>query len=384
MNHDSLYSSLGIDKKQVALAHDFLLYSGGAERVISEMANLFPESPIYTLKANKSFIRNFYSNKDIRVSYKKGLFSVIPHRWILPFFPTAVEDIDLRNYGLVISSSGSFMKGLVTKPRAIHISYCHSPTRYLWDWNQEYLMDQTSKMLFVGLSRIFLRGILNYLRIWDQLAAKRVDAFIANSRFTAKRIKKYYNRNAIVVYPPVAIEKFHYTGKNRGYFLVVSRLSRYKKVSLVVEAFNRLGWPLVVVGEGEEKNSLKKIARNNIRFLGYVKDRHLPKIYSGCRAFIFPGEDDFGITMVEALASGKPVLAYGKGGALEIIEKGKTGEFFNSPDVEILIDGLRRIVENKGQYSAQYIHESSLRFSRENFRKNFEEALKTILAVKKI
>jgi len=366
------------DKLKVALAHDFLIYHGGAERVFKEIAFLFPKAPIFTLLA-KDKVTNSFNNSRIIFSFLNRIARFVPHRWLLPFYPIAAESIDLRDYDLIISSTSSFMKGLVIKPRTLHICYCHTPTRYLWDMGEQYLEESIKGASLIHQKRFIARAVLNYLRMWDQTAAKRVDYFIANSNFTAQRIKKYYKKKAGVVYPPVNTNKFSINEKPGKYFLVVSRLSRYKRIDLVVEAFNRLGWPLLIAGEGREKRKLMKSARSNIRFLGFVKEKSLPKLYSNSRALIFPGEDDFGITIVEAMASGKPVLAYRSGGALEIVEEGKTGEFFNAPEVEILVDGLRRINENEKNYDPEYIRSRAERFSVENFRKNFMETVENII-----
>ncbi|MBM3256685.1 MAG: glycosyltransferase family 4 protein [Candidatus Moranbacteria bacterium] len=364
-------------KLNVALAHDFLIYLGGAERVLQTVARLFPRAPIYTLLKNKKTIRSLkMEERDIIPSFLNRAHSIVPHRWLLPFYPLAAESIDLRNFDLVISSTSSFMKGVIVKPRTFHVCYCHAPTRYLWDLNEKYLDEALSGKLLKTPKGILVKALLNYLRMWDHSAARRVDLFIANSQFTAKRIKKYYQRKSLVVYPPVAVENFSPNIDEGRYFLVVSRLSSYKKIDLVVEAFNRLKWPLIIAGAGSEKNRLRKIAGPNIRFVGFVKEKKLPKLYAGAKAFVFPGEDDFGITMVEAMASGKPVLALRSGGALEIVEEGKTGEFFDAPEVEILADGLRRIAENKKSYSPEYIRLRAERFSAENFSKNFMEVIK--------
>jgi len=366
---------------KIALAHDFLIYQGGAERVFKEIAALFPKAPIFTLLARKGMAKQL-KGRDISPSFLNNMSRFVPHRWLLPFYPIAAESIDLREFDLVISSTSSFMKGAVIKPQMLHICYCHTPTRYLWDMNEQYLKDSLKEGFFYSPKKFFSRAVLNYLRMWDQTASKRVDFFIANSHFTAKRIKKYYKRKARVIYPPVDTDRFFIGEKKGSYFLAVSRLSAYKKTDIVVEAFNRLGWPLLIAGLGREKNRLQKMARPNIRFLGFVEEKKLPKLYAGSRALIFPGEDDFGITMVEAAASGKPVLAFRSGGALEIVEEGRTGEFFNAPEVEILVDGLRRLIENENSYDPDYIRNSALRFSKEEFRKNFIKAVEEMVSKK--
>ncbi len=359
--------------KKIALAHDFLSYLGGAERVTKEIAVIFPRVPIYTLFFEKK-MKEIFPHNSLRTSFLQKMIKFIPRKWLLPLYPTATESLDFREFDLVISSTSAFTKGIVVKPKTLHLSYCHTPTRYLWDCKKEYL--NKSPIAKSGPAKKFMiHFLLNYLRIWDQEAAERPDKFLANSDYTAQRIKKYYHREAEVIYPPVDINRFRLSKQEGSYFLIVSRLSSYKRVDIVVEAFNRLGWPLKIVGTGEEEASLKRKAGPNIEFLGFVRDRNLPKIYAGCRALIFPGEDDFGLTMVEAMATGKPVLAYRKGGALEIVEEGKTGLFFDTPNPEILIDGLRRLKEKEEIFKREYIRERALRFSKKNFRTNFINAV---------
>lgn len=364
---------LFLREKKIALAHDFLSYLGGAERVSKEIAVIFPRTPLYTLFAEKKMERVFPHNP-LRTSFLQTMVKFLPRKWLLPLYPTAAESLDFREFDLVISSTSAFTKGLVVKPRTIHVSYCHTPTRYLWDCKEEYL-NQSAIAKADPAKKFLIHLLLNYLRIWDQEAAERPDVFLANSKYTAQRIQKYYHRTAKVIYPPVDTDRFKLSKREGHYFLIVSRLSPYKRIDIVVEAFNRLGWPLKIVGTGEEEEKLKKKAQANIQFLGFVQDKDLPEIYAGCRALIFPGEDDFGLTMVEAMASGKPVLAYRKGGALEIVEEGKTGLFFDTPNAEILIDGLRRLKEKEKNFKKEYIREKAVRFSKKNFRANFINAV---------
>jgi len=297
----------------------------------------------------------------------------------LPFMPTAPETFDLREYDLVISSSGAWSKGIITKLNTIHIAYIHSPMRFAWDYNERYVNEIGKKNI-----RFFARAMLNYIRVWDRQAADRPDYLIANSEYTRERIKKYYRRNSRVIYPPVKkfqipnpksqiLNKFQIP--NSKFFLVVSRLSAYKKVDLVVETFNKLGFPLVVVGEGEQEKRLKKIAGKNIRILGWQSDEKLAEYYASARAFIFPCEDDFGLTMVEAMSYGVPVIAFQKGGAKEIIQEGINGEFFSAQTPEVLADGVRRFMKNENKYNKEIIKKSAEKFSEERFKENFMEII---------
>ncbi len=351
---------------------------------------LYPKAPIYTLLYDKKKMKRYFPEAKIRTSFLDKFPKFIRKRkkYLLPFLPTAAETFDLRDFDLVISSSSSFVKGIITKPKTIHICYCHTPTRFLWDWHYNYLKENK-----VGkVKKIFLIPLLHYLRMWDKTAAERVDYFIANSENTARRIKKFYNRESEVVYPPVIIPPLAPPKRgrtvppllgevrwgNKNYFLIVSRLTPYKKIDVAIEAFNKLELPLVIIGDGGDRKRLEKMAEKNIKFLGFQPEEKIAEYYQNCQAFIFPGEDDFGITPVEAMSFGKPVLAYRKGGALETIIEGETGEFFDDPIPEILADGVRRIKNNCDSYDAEKIKKQARKFSEEEFKKKITEFIEKI------
>ena len=371
---------MNADKFKVALVHDFLNQYGGAERVLSVLTEIFPEAPIYTLLYDPKKMRGKFKNADVRPSFLQKFPKILKKRpkWLLPFLPTAPETFNLRDYDLVISSSGAWSKGIIVKPKTIHICYCHSPMRFAWDWNEKYLGEQN---LGKG-RRIFARLLLNYVRMWDKAAADRPDFFIANSRATETRIKKYYGRESEVVYPPVNV-KSAVTEKNesKDYFLIVSRLSPYKKVEVAVEAMNKLNLPLVVIGEGAPKyvKYLKSIAGPKTKFLGWKSDEETKKYFAACRAFIFPGEDDFGIAPVEAMSFGKPVIALRKGGATETIIEGETGEFFEESAIEVLADAVRRFQENEKNYDPAKIRAQAEKFSKDKFVENIERVIEEIV-----
>jgi glycosyltransferase involved in cell wall biosynthesis len=385
-----------MNNKKIALVHDFLLYQGGAERVLKVLSDMYPEAPIYTLLYDKERMNGMFESEDIQTSYlqKFPKFLKKHHRWLLPFYPVLPETFDLREYDLVISSSGAWSKGIVTKLNTIHVAYLHSPMRFVWDYNERYL----------GKLSIFARFVFNYLRIWDRLAADRPDFLIANSRYTQKRIAKYYRRDSEVIYPPVTIchsernddpakrerneveesrrktESFKSTGSfanaqddSKDYFLVVSRLSPYKKVDVVVEAFNKLGLPLIVIGTGQQEKHLKKIAQSNVHILGWQDEQTVQNYYQNALGFIFPCEDDFGIAPVEAMLHGVPIVAYRKGGAMETVQEGITGEFFDAQTPEVLADGIRRFLLNKDKYDREAIKKHAAEFSRERFEKEIRE-----------
>ena len=355
----------------MALVHDFLFYPGGAERVLEVLCEMFPEAPIYTLLYDQEKMRGKFKDREIHTSFLQKFPKFIRkrYRYLLPLMPTAPETFDLREFDLVISSSGAWSKGIVTKLNTIHIAYLHSPMRFVWDYNERYLRTNNQQPT---TNNFFIRLLLSYLRLWDFEAAKRPDYLIANSVYTQERVKKYYRRDSTVIYPPVAKSEIPASpagglnpkseinskfkiqnSKITDYFLVVSRLSPYKKVDLVVEAFNKLELPLVVIGEGKQYKYLKKIAKDNIKILGWQSDEKIAEYYRNARAFIFPSEDDFGLTAVEAMSYGTPVIAYRGGGATETVIEGVTGEFFDAQTPEVLSDAVRRFMEKS--YNEQAI-----------------------------
>lgn len=255
--------------------------------------------------------------------------------------PMAFESFDLNAYDVVLSSSSSCAKGVVTNPETMHVCYCHSPMRYGWEFYYEYTKDMK------GIKKKLIKYFMNYMKIWDVSSSNRVDYFIANSENVAKRIWKHYKRESVVIHPPVRCNLFEVGNIDEDYFLVLSRLVEYKRIDLAVKAFNKLGLPLVIIGDGPEREKLEKIAGDNIKFLGRQPDSLIKEYYSKCRAFIFPGEEDFGITPLEAQASGRPVIAFGKGGALETVVEGQTGLFFKNQSVDDLVECIKKFENTK-------------------------------------
>lgn len=358
---------------RVAIVHDFLVQWGGAERVLKELSDMYPEAPIFTLLYDEEKMRGMFKGKDIQPSYLQGFprFLRKNYRWLLPFFPVIPETFDLREYDLVISSSGAWSKGIVTKLDTIHVAYLHSPMRWVWDYNEKYVKEN-KKIMFSFL----LKFAFNYLRVWDRLAADRPDYLITNSAYTQRRIAKYYRRDCEVIYPPVKVSSIEKAADKLSvddFYLVVSRLSAYKKVEVVVEAFNKLGLPLVVIGTGEQEKYLRKISKENIQILGWQSDAVTQQYYQNAKAFIFPAEDDFGITPVEAMLCGVPVIAYRKGGVMETVREGVTGEFFDAQTPEVLADGVRRFLNNENNYDKETIRKRGDEFSAERFRSEFKK-----------
>lgn len=357
-----------IKPNRVAIVHDFLLAFGGAERVLLELASMYPNAPIYTLLANDRLVQKYFPGRIIRQSFLSNFPKWIRkrHKWLLPFYPVAAESLNLRDYDLIISSSGAWTKGIVTRLHTTHVAYIHSPMRYVWDSHEEYLETLKKKRNF------FLRGILSYLRVWDFEAAQRPEVLVANSQYTKKRIKKYYRRQAELVYPPVIVSgaqgEVVPVAKREPYFLLVSRLTKIKRIDAVVEAFSKLGFPLWVVGTGPEREQLEKNAGENVQFLGFVSDERLATLYKQARALMFPSEEDFGLVAAEAQSYGTPVIAFEYGGIREIVEPGITGELFSSKTHEVISEAVLRFTQSEEKYSQAVMKEKSEQFSRAHFQ----------------
>ena len=331
---------------------------------------LFPNAPIYTLLYDEDATGHVFRGCEIHTSFLQRLPLIKKFHRLLPFLmPIAVEQFDLSYYDVVISNSASFAKGVITKPRTRHISYCLTPTRYLWDDSHRYLAEASYPWLFKKLIPLFL----NYLRIWDFEASLRVDQFIAISNFVQKRIKKYYSRDAEVIYPALDCSKYQIGDVISDYFLMVGRMVPYKKFDLAVKVFNATGQKLKIVGDGPEFKHLRKIAKSNIEFLGLVSDFDMPKLYSHSKAVIFPQEEDFGLVPLEAMASGRPVIAYRGGGAMETVIDGENGIFFDKQTEIDLVQAIGRFEYT--YWDAQKIRAHALKFDKEVFKQEFSELL---------
>lgn len=362
-----------IKDSKIALAHDHLTQFGGAEQVLTTMHGMFPQAPIYTVVYDPKSVDTMFGEWNIKTSFLQRAPG-IPRlfKWYLSLIPAAVENLDLSNYNLVLSSCSALIKGLVLKPEATHVCYCHTPTRYLWSDTHQYTEDLEQPKI---IKRI-LPLILTKLRQWDQLAAQRVDHFVANSNFVAKRIKKYYHREADVIYPPVKVDNYGLSNTIDDYYLIISRLRPYKRVDLAIQAFNRLNIPLKIIGAGEQYQDLKKLAKSNIEFLGQVTELEKKEYLSHAKALIFPQEEDFGITAVEAMASGRPVIAYAAGGSLEIVKENISGNFFDEQTWESLADTVIRFDYKK--FDPEKIRTESLVFSEKVFTSKLNDLLAKI------
>ena len=350
---------------KVAIVHDLLVNFGGAESVTLSLTEMFPDAPIYTLLYHRR-LDKFFPNKKIIVSPLQRWFSTfhVPSKFLLPWMASAIEGFNFSGYDLVISSNNSFAGGIITEPDTVHISYCHSPTRYLWDAYHTYIDEQR----LPNWAKNIVRQLLYNLRIWDKLSAGRPTIYLANSLNVQNRIHKYYRRDSVVVYPPVDTHKITPKKSNAGYFLVLSRLSSYKRVDLAIQACNALKLPLVIIGEGEARRSLERLAGPTIEFLGWQNEENKLEYLKNARALLFPGEEDFGIVPVEAMAAGKPVIAYRKGGVTESVLDGKTGLFFDEQTVESLTVAIRRFLTMEKKFDWREISQHAQKFSRDKFK----------------
>jgi len=361
---------------KVALMHDYLNQCGGAERVLEVLAEIFPEAPIYTLFYDEKKTRGYFANRVKKTSFLD--FSIVRnnHRAFIPLLPLASNNLKLGpHYDLVVSSSAGYAKGFNFK-NAFHICYCHTPLRYAWEKNYLRGLD----LFRLPALKTLAKPVRAALRHWDKKASRQVDIFIANSYFTAKKINNFYNREAEVIYPPIDLGKFYPEPKSKtgDYFLMVGRLLHYKRFDLGIKAFNRLGFPLKIVGEGPELSKLKSLVKSPlIEFLPFVESLdELRKIYSQARALIFPQVEDFGLVAAEAQACGLPIIGYNAGGLKEIVKEGKTGLFFNEQTPESLIKAVYFF--EKIDFSRPKIVQNAQRFSKENFKSKFQEIINKI------
>lgn len=394
---------------KTAIIHEWLVNYAGSEKVLEQIIRLFPEADLYALfdflpDSEKGFILN----KNVNTSFIQKLpLAKRKYRSYLPLMPFAIEHFDLSKYDVIISSSHSVAKGIRKSPKQLHICYCHTPMRYIWDLQNQYLKEVG---LDRGLRGVIVKAVFNRIRKWDVSTSRTVDYFIANSDYIKNRIKRAYERNATVVYPPVDIENFQLSDKKENYFLAVSRMVPYKKVDLIVEAFSEMGLPLVVIGDGPDFQKVKKKAKKNIEFLGYLKGDNLGAYMQKARALIFAAEEDFGIVPVEAQACGTPVIAFGRGGVTETVipfqnteqrpvlneaegtqtcpeefDRGSlevrsrrntdnlahTGIFFYEQTPEALINAVKKFMAIENKFNPYEIRKNAEKFNIERFRKEY-------------
>ena len=354
---------------KVALVHDYLNQYGGAERVLECFLDIFPDADVYTLLYDRSKLSDKLKEIKPVISFLQKLpLSKKLYERYLPFYPLAIEGFNLLDYDIVLSDSSAWTKGVFTHERALHICYCHNPMRFAYENFHDFTVGESRNKLEKGV----LRLLINYFRMWDYSAAQRVDYFIAISQHIKRRIKKYYGRDSVVIYPPVDTDFFYPSErKKEDYFLVVGRFKEYKRFDIAIEAFNRLGIPLIVIGEGPLKGKLMRMARKNIHFTERVDDATLRAYYQNAQALVFTPLEDFGIVPLEAQACGTPVIAYNKGGARETVINGKTGIFFEEQTPESLIDAVKRFQGMKFKMEDMVLN--ARRFNRERFKKEIWE-----------
>jgi glycosyltransferase involved in cell wall biosynthesis len=339
------------------------------------MADLFPDCDIYTHVFDPELVSREFPNKNIYTTFISQLpFARRHYQKYLPLMPLALEQLDLRAYDLVISSESGPAKGIVVGPHTTHICFCHSPMRYAWDMYHEY------KAQSGFLTRAFMAPLMSWVRQWDQVSAQRVDHYIANSSFVASRIKKYYRRESVVIHPPVAINEFAISTTHADFYLSVGQLVPYKRPDLLVEAFNLSGKRLVMIGDGKLLRRLRKLANPNVELIGWQSSSVIREHYARCRALVFPGVEDFGIVPVEAMASGKPVIAFQMGGVLETVVEGVSGVFFREQTSASLIDAVDRFEAIADQFDPHAIRAQAEKFSIERFNNQFKDHLNNVLS----
>ncbi|MBU1180278.1 glycosyltransferase [Patescibacteria group bacterium] len=352
---------------KIALVHDYLSQQGGAEKVLKVFSEIWPEAPIFVLFYDEGKMGELFQNKKIVTSPLQKMPGIKNrYQWYLPFMPLATESYNLSDFDVVLSSTSAFAKGIMTRPYTKHFSYCHTPTRYLWSETHSYV----NELNIPKFIKWTLPPVLNRLRMWDRAAADRVDYFIANSNAVSDRIKKYYHRASSVIYPPVDTQNF-YISQPEDFYLIGGRLVSYKRYDVVVRAFSRMGIKLYIFGEGPALGYLKSIAKPNIKFLGKINEETKQELFSKCLAFLHPQEEDFGITAVEAMASGRPVIALSKGGALETVVPGITGEFMEEQTWEDIVGEIIRFQPEK--YNPQAIREHAKKFDAGVFKEKIKE-----------
>jgi len=361
---------------KTAIISDWLSTYAGAERCIESFFNIFPEAESYSLV---DFLDDHERNiilksKQSNISFIQKLpFSKKHFRNYFPLFPYAIESFDLRKYDLIISSSHSVAKNVLTTAEQTHICYCHTPIRYAWDLYFEYINN-------LGvIKKSIAKYIFHKIRIWDYVGASRVDYFVANSNFVKNRIKKVYNKNAKVIYPPVDTDKFEFCNKKEGYYVTISRLVAYKKVDLIVKAFNKNGKKLIVIGDGPEMKNIKKIAKKNIEITGFLPQEQMQNILKKAKAFVFAAIEDFGISPVEAQACATPVIALNKGGTAESVIDKKTGILFNTQSIEDINEAVAKLEKNYEYFNFEEIRKHALKFSRERFEKEIKSFIKEVV-----
>ncbi len=371
-----------LQKMKIALVHEMLVKMGGAERVLAVLQDMFPTAPIYTLLYDeKKCGETFPQEKIVSSHLQKYLTFKVPRQLLAHSMPRTIEAFDFSGFDLVISSSSAFAHGILTPVDTKHICYCHAPMRYAWDYTHTYFEKKSAGILSV-LKKPILRSVLHKLRVWDTATAGRADILLANSQTTKQRIQKFWRKDSQIVFPPVDLSRFAVGDTHEGYFLIISALTEFKRIDLAVRAFENFPkHKLLVIGEGAERAKLERIAPKNVEFLGRKNDADTAELLKHCRALLFPGLEDFGIVPVEAMASGKPVIAYGKGGVTETVVDEKTGVFFPELSSESMETAIVRFfeLERKKVFSPKTCRLRAEQFSEEKFRGAMQKIVNQVI-----
>jgi len=364
---------------KVALIQDWLTVIGGSEYVFTEIASIFPDADIYTLVSREETIKTLgLDGHKVTTSFIQNLpFAKTKYRNYLPLFPLAIEQFDLSSYDLIISSSHAVAKGILTHSGQIHVCYCHSPMRYAWDLYHQYIRESG---LDTGIKGFFAKRVLHRIRQWDIISTNRVDHFISNSNYIGKRIKKVYNRDSVTIYPNVAVQNFEVGTAREDFYFTCSRMVPYKRIDVIVEAFNNMpDKKLIVIGDGPDLKKMQKIAGKNITLMGYQPFDVLKHYLATAKAFVFAAEEDFGMLPVEAQACGTPVIAYGKGGALESVIENKTGIFFHEQTANAIINSINEFEKISSQFDPIVIANHASAFSAQRFKNDLVTYLSGIV-----
>ena len=353
-------------RPRIALIHDRLNVRGGAERVLEELAGMYPAAPIYTLIYKPEL---FASTPIGRHEVRSSIIGKFPgaadhHRIYTPIMPLIIDRLRLHEFDVLISSSAAFAHGVRTRPDQLHVSYIHSPMRYAWHQYRDHVAHP-------GYGSIFIKMLLAYLRTWDRKAAQRADYLVANSQWTANKVKEAFHRESTIIHPPVHVKKFQPASSRGDYYLTVCRFVPYKRVDLIVKAFNKLALPIVIVGDGPERKQIQKLAGPSVKILPFRTEEQLIKVMSEAKAFVYAAEEDFGIAAVEAQAAGCPVIAFGRGGLTESVMEGVTGLLFTDQKEEAIVETVEQFERVKGKFSVDAITKNAERFNAEHFVAKF-------------
>lgn len=369
-----------LSEKKIAVVHDWLVVYGGAEKVLENILDLYPNADLFSLiEKVPSDQRIFLRGKRVKTSLLQKLPYIEKYyRYLMPFLPFVIEQFDFSRYDLVISSSYCVAKGILTGPQQYHVSYCHSPVRYAWD-QYHYYISRFNKLLPL---KFLMRLVFHYVRLWDSISSNSVDQFIATSRFVASRIKKYYRRSSIVVPPPVDLSTFTLKVDKENYYIAIARFVPFKRLDIAVKAFSEMpDKELLLVGDGPDMRYLKNMASSNVKFVGFQNPESVMKYLSRARALIFPSEEDFGIVPLEAQATGTPVIAYGRGGIIDTViphdksSKSPTGVFFYEQNYKSLVDAVLYFENCINDFNPVQISRHANEFSIENFKKRLHEVI---------